>query len=477
MHFALAGQQRFAGARVLAHGDGRVFFLKTGQAGEDLFFVAGLLGVHGHGDGRRRELDGFELDGLAGFAQRVAGAGILQLGQRADVARDQLIHNDLLLAAHDEQVAGLFSFIRVGVIQRGGGGQRAGAHLEQAHLADELVDDGLEHDRGERIGFLAFAGFHIAALGVGAFDLAAGRRGHVGGEHVEHRGHADSAQTRAAADRNDGTIGNADAQAAEDFFLGQLAFFEVLLHQFFVGAGDGFHNFFARGGDHFFFAGGQRNFLHGLAGGFVGFLFKHVHNALEAEAFAQRQQDRHYFGAELAAQGFEGLMEIGVLAIHLVDDEAAHDAVLCGERPRFFRADGHAGNGADDDGRAFAYAHRAHHFADEIEVAGHVDEVDLLALPFDGRNGGGNGNAAAGFFGVKVGDGVAVFHAARTVDRAGGEEHGLDQRGFAFAAVSDDDDVANIFGLVLFHPGNPPVLRCLPLFAKRVNRRRKIYVK
>lgn len=119
----------------------------------------------------------------------------------------------------------------------------------------------------------------------------------------------------------------------------------------------------------------------------------------------------------------------------------------------------HAGDGADNDGRALAHAQGPHHLADEVKVAGHVDKVELFAFPLQRRERGGDGNAAAGFFGVEVGNGGTVLHAALAVNGAGDIEHGLHERCLSLAAMAHDGDVADVFGLVFLHSQVPPVMR------------------
>ena len=86
--------------------------------------------------------------------------------------------------------------------------------------------------------------------------------------------------------------------------------------------------------------------------------------------------------------------------------------------------------------------------ADEVGVAGRVQHVDLHAVPFDGAIESETRDALALFVGIVVGHGVAVLDRAHPGDRTGREEHGLEQRGLARAAVADQQDVADVLRVV-----------------------------
>ena len=80
------GDDLLAGLRVAMQVDRRVLLLQAAQRGEDLVLVALGLGLDREGHDRLRELDGGHRDRLVAGGQPVAGARLLELGHRADVA-------------------------------------------------------------------------------------------------------------------------------------------------------------------------------------------------------------------------------------------------------------------------------------------------------------------------------------------------------------------------------------------------------
>jgi hypothetical protein len=82
--------------------------------------------------------------------------------------------------------------------------------------------------------------------------------------------------------------------------------------------------------------------------------------------------------------------------------------------------------------------------ADEVGVAGGVDDVERLALPLVGVHGRVDADLAPLLLGRDVGDGGAVLDAARLGEGAGAVEHRLHERRLPCAAVREDGDVADL---------------------------------
>jgi hypothetical protein len=78
--------------------------------------------------------------------------------------------------------------------------------------------------------------------------------------------------------------------------------------------------------------------------------------------------------------------------------------------------------------------------AGEIGVARRVDQVDLGFPPFQGSDGGADGDAALDLVGIEVGDRVALFDPAEARRGLRVEQQRLDQRGLAGAAVAEHAD-------------------------------------
>ena len=77
-------------------------------------------------------------------------------------------------------------------------------------------------------------------------------------------------------------------------------------------------------------------------------------------------------------------------------------------------------------------------------MAGRVDYVDRMAVPFAGYGGGLDGDAALALLHHEVGGCVAVMHVAVLVDLAGVEKYPLGCRGLSRIYVGDNADVAYV---------------------------------
>ena len=451
LQFALAADEGFGGHRVFGDDDVRHFFAQARQAGEHLVLLARLLGVYRQRNLRRGEVDAVILNDLADFAEAVARGGVLQLAERADVARAEHADGNLLLAAHHEDTRGLFGLIRVRVEQRGRRRQHAGDDLNQRQLAHKRVGNRLEHLRGEALAHIRVADVHGFGLGVDAVIGVFHRAGHIHRQLIHQRAHADAVQAGDRRDGHDAALVNARGQAAQHILVAELALVEEFFHQFLAGAGRrlvaGFQRFFHQTG-HLL---GNRNFVAILARAGEGLARQNIHNAAEGRALADGQNRRNDAVAVGAAQIVEHLAVVDMFTIDLRDGDDARKAVLRGRVPCFFKAGGDTRRGADDDDRALHGVQRAGHFARKIEVSGNVNEVDLFAVDFNRRHGRADGDMTLNLFGVVVTDRVSILDTALAVSHAGGIEHRLNQRRFAFRAVSQYSDVAYVLHHVVLH--------------------------
>ena len=83
---AAAGQQELLGLRVAVEAQRLVLFENPVDGVAHAVFVVARLGFDGEGDGGLGQLDRRIGDGEALVGQRIAGEGVLQLGDGADVA-------------------------------------------------------------------------------------------------------------------------------------------------------------------------------------------------------------------------------------------------------------------------------------------------------------------------------------------------------------------------------------------------------
>ena len=147
---------------------------------------------------------------------------------------------------------------------------------------------------------------------------------------------------------------------------------------------------------------------------------------------------------EVCPELLERAVEVGALAVEHVDEDDAWEVELVGALPDARRLDLDAHDGARDDERALDHAQCSDRVAAEARVARGVDQVDLAALPLAVAERGGQRHLPALLVLVPVGGRRPLLDGAEPIDRAGLEQHRLDERGLPRAAVADDGDVADL---------------------------------
>ena len=143
-----AADDELGGLRVTTVGEGRILLVQAPEAGSELVVVALRPGVdreahHRIGVDQRRRL---EL--VIVVEQQVAGLDVLQLADRTDVARRELVDVDVILALHHQQVAKPLPGVRADVVDRGVVDEGALDHLEHGDASGKRVGDRLEDEGG-----------------------------------------------------------------------------------------------------------------------------------------------------------------------------------------------------------------------------------------------------------------------------------------------------------------------------------------
>ncbi len=173
--------------------------------------------------------------------------------------------------------------------------------------------------------------------------------------------------------------------AGAEFLLRQAALLEKLFHQRVVRLRDVLDELAVQFLDLRLPLAGRR-FLRVFAGavGCVGddFVAQHVQHLVEAGAGVDRHIQRKDVPAEMLLRGLHHRVEIHVLLVERVDDDHFRDAVIGRIIPHAVCADAEAVLRVDDDQREIADAQRAQAFADEIQVAGRVNDIEFLSHPF-----------------------------------------------------------------------------------------------
>ena len=431
-----------AGLAVHTEVDGGVLLHQAGQRRADLALVALLGHLQGHAQGGVGEGCGGQAHHTGRVTQGVAGFGGGQLGNHADVAGGDLGHVGLLLAAHAHQLAHALRLTGAGVDQAAGGRQLAAGHLHIAHLAHEGVGHGLEHQNGGGVARLAGQLHRVAVLifGCKGLQMGAGQQFfHIVQQHIQRL----QVQGAAAEHGGDDAALHADAHAFHDFLGGKGFAAEELLHQGVVGLGHGLAHGFHQAVKPVAHVGQiHLNLLAALI--LEGLLAEQVHIQQGAVVLLDGHHTGADGGAELDLQVLQNLIEIRILQVHLADEHHAALAIFLGQLVGLFRAHGHARTAGNRNQHALCSGDALVQARLKVKQAGHVDQVELIAVVLHRSHCGGQRSVALCLFGVKIANGGAVFHPAHALQRAGQVEQSFHQRGFAAAAVTGDQDVADV---------------------------------
>ena len=380
----------------------------------------------GHGDGVEAHLV------IAG-AQGVAGDGGGELADGANVAGGHFGQVFLVLAAGQIELADAFRLPLGAVPHFGVAAEGSLIDAEHRELADEGVGGGLEHQGGQ--GRRRVDGV-VGGAAVGFPQRGAapvGRRGQIGLHRFQKVADGDVLRGRGSQHRHQLALQHGGAQAGGDFLGGQLFAAEVAVGQGVVAFGGGFDETLA----------GGFGFVRQLVGD-GGVRVGHIDHAAKAVGGA----DGNLKGNALAAKGGlhigQRLLEVGVLPVHLVDDDDAGEAGGFAGVPGAFGADVHAAGGGHQDDGALGHPNGAGHFAAEVVIAGGVEEVHLVAVAGGGDQGGLNTAAPLDFFRFVVGNGIAVFDAALAGYGFGVEQHRFAERRFAGAGVGQEYHVPDV---------------------------------
>ena len=434
MVIAGAGDDHLLGLRVVGDGEGAVLLAEPREALGDLVLLALRLGGDGHGVAGDGVLDaGRGLNGLA-VAEGVAGLGVGELAHGADVAAADLLDLDVLLALHVVDVAELLLRAGAGVHQGHVRRDLAGDDLEEGELA-ELVGDGLV-DYGLGRGVLVHALAALARVGEEVLD------------GVEQHDGAEAGDGAAAEDGGDLALGDAGAERAVDLLGGELHGLEVLVHQLLAGAGGVLGDLAVKLLNAAGHVGGHGDLGALLALVLVGLAGEDVHQAGDLGAVHDGGGHGAQRGAEFLAQLLKGLVEVGVLLVHLGDVYGTGHTRVGKGLPGLFGADVQAVLRGDADDADVRDAQGLGDLAGEVEVSRGVDDVDLGLLILGVHGAGGDADLAAYLLLVVVRDGVARGGAAEPVGNAGQKEDALGEAGLAVAAVSEQRDVADVLGCI-----------------------------
>jgi hypothetical protein len=183
-----------------------------------------------------------------------------------------------------------------------------------------------------------------------------------------------------------------------------------------------------------------------------------IDDPCEVLLLADGHLDGHAVAAERGAHRLERAIEARALAIEAGADDQARELELLGVGPDFLGGHLHAGDGIDDDDRRLDDAKRRARVRQEVAHPGRVDEVDLVLVPLEAGERGGEGVLAGDGLVVEVGDGRALVHLAESIHGRGVEQERRGQLRLARAAVTHERHVPDACRVEDLHKRSPPDL-------------------
>ena len=191
----------------IADAEGRILGRQLVQRDAHLLLVGLGLGLDGHLDDGIGEIHLLEQHRLVGIGQGLARAGILEAGQRDDVARVGFVDLLALVGVHQIHAADPLFPVARRVGERHAALHRAGIDAAEGDRADVRIVHDLEGDHGERLGVERPAHGLLAGLDVDALvGFAIGGGGQVVDDRVEQGLHALVLEGRAAQHRVEGAL-------------------------------------------------------------------------------------------------------------------------------------------------------------------------------------------------------------------------------------------------------------------------------
>jgi hypothetical protein len=209
---------------------------------------------------------------------------------------------------------------------------------------------------------------------------------------------------RAAQNRHEAAFQGAQPEALVNLLRGELPFFQELFDEGVVAlrgkiqqvAVERLHFILEIVGD------GTGFQLAARGGGQVGLAVDQIHHPFEPGFPADGDLDGHGLDFQDFPDFFEGLVEVGPLPVHFIDEHQAGQAVEFGRLPDLF-------------GAHFDAVHRVHHHhgavghvqggpgvRQKVVVPGGVGQVDGMLFPLIMVKGGGNGDLAFNFLGLVI---------------------------------------------------------------------------
>jgi len=144
-------------------------------------------------------------------------------------------------------------------------------------------------------------------------------------------------------------------------------------------------------------------------------------------------------------------VKVRAQAVHLVDEADARHGKAVGLPPDRLRLGLDAGHRIKGDDAAVEDAQRTLHLGRKVDVAGGIDQVDLVALPLARDRGRLDRDPALALLRHKVGHGGPVIDVAQAVRTPGVKEHALCRCRLAGIDVGNNANVPCLYQVVSRH--------------------------
>ncbi len=373
-------------------------------------------------------------------AEGVAGVRVLELGHRADVARGQPLDLDPLLALLDRQVVELLRRLVLRVPDLLAVPDVAGVQAEQGHVAHVRLGHGLEHPA------------HQGRLGR---RRALGRRGQQL-DHLPEQGPETIGLGGAAAEQRHDLAGQHRLlHRADELLAGDLLAGEIPLDEIVVGRGDGLGQVLAvlpvallvlrRDGDDLVLALARALLVQVTVPG------EQVDDPVEIGPVADRDLDRHHLRRQMGPHVGEDPLEVRVLLVHEADEQDAGQMQLIEDFPDLFGPNLDPAGAAHHDHGGVGGVQAGDDFAEVVEVARGIDEVELGVHPLGVAEREVDRVLAGDFVGGVIGEGRSVSGTAMAPAGAGHPSQCIHERRLSTAAVADERHVSDGLGAIDLH--------------------------
>ena len=353
-----------------------------------------------------------------------------------------------MLGVHLPDAGNVLFFALRAIQNAAAAGKRTTIDASEVHIAVTVADD-LEHQRTERSRRVGLAD-HFFITGqtlVSNHGRNIHRAGQIVNHGVEQGLNADMFEGRPAQDGLNFARDAAFSNRSDDFRNGGLFFSQHSLHQHIVEIADRFEHVLTGelGGIEIVF--GDRFFAE-FGGRFVGIvevgpLSDQVDRTDVFFAESHRQLQADGVSVEPVANFVDHAVEVGSDPVEFIDKADSRDVVSVGLEPDGFGLGFDAAISAEYDHGSVEYAKGPFDFDGEVHVAGGVDQVQRVSIPFETGGRRCNRDSPLLFLFQIVHNGCTVMHFPDFVGPARKIEHALRDGGLASVNMGANADVSD----------------------------------